>query len=50
MDSNPSGSTFIPIVAQPRGEMPFVFKAKKFSLKMEAFCVRFDRHMKDILR
>ncbi|ERN07616.1 hypothetical protein AMTR_s00157p00081450 [Amborella trichopoda] len=49
MASNPNGSTSIPIVPPSHGEMPFVYKAKEVLSKTELFCVRFDRHMKDIL-
>ncbi|ERN18989.1 hypothetical protein AMTR_s00194p00045210 [Amborella trichopoda] len=52
MASNSNSSTSIPIILipPPYGEMSFISKAEEVLLKMEVFCLRFDRLMKDILR
>ncbi|ERN18982.1 hypothetical protein AMTR_s00194p00034590 [Amborella trichopoda] len=51
MASNSNTSTSIPItvIPPPYGEMPFISKAEEVLLKIEVFCLRFDRLMKDIL-
>ncbi|ERN12926.1 hypothetical protein AMTR_s00050p00213390 [Amborella trichopoda] len=40
MASNPNGSTSIPIVPPPYGEMPFFSTAEELLPKTEVFCVR----------